>query len=365
MLAYVYLVVTPLGIPGKIFDDVQEKVVDLVNLLQSFIDLIQDAFLDLADAYLRCMYLLIKGIVGGDAESIGQFFKTFFEMMGGILVDFIEEAAKMLLREGSPLHFICEIVDYLVDALCKVLQVKWIPIGMDIHCGGESPTKEEPDKGECSWWPFNGRRGGKAIKHGKDQVHHQSDSNDNKKYDTVGERGPESEFDRINTETGRKYALIETTKPNATTYVGTLTPDYPANARQRTGIQTNEASYLGQKGYVEMQTVDPVLVEAKRKYIESMAPEPKAMPWHFAPRGSFYCDYGRNTEPDECRYLCRDLASQAGHTTDWEDNRFIASRTKQSGYKCGGAAPGCTCNTASNTIKDGHFLQTHYQNEWK
>ena len=330
-------------VPTESFVKVQKAITDLANLAQSFIDLIQDALLDLMDAYTQCVFLLVKGIVGGDGAAIGEFFVKFFEMMGGILTKFIKEAAMMLLRKGSPLHFICKIVDFLVGAICDILTNPWIPTGMDIHCGGK--------KNGCSWWPFNG-----DIEEGEDGQ--EFDGKEDGKYE--GERGPESEFGRINTQTGREYALISTTRTHEE-YVGYINATgFVLDAIQRTEIQTAEVSHLGSKGYVQMHDKDPVLVQQKREYIASLAPEPRAMPFHLERQGRRWCTYGKPATIDQCKHACHDFSALSGYYEGWNDNRLVHT---QSTGGCHGGPPGCSCITIDRILKGPWFKNPKQKDE--
>jgi len=136
-------------IPMGTFLAVQKAVTDLADLFQEFVSLVGDAMLDLLDSLTKCLMLLLQGVLNGNANAIKEFFVVFINAFGKIISQLVISMAQLLLHEDSPFHVICDIVDLVRKGFCTILTEKWIPTGLDIHCGGKT------DK-ECSWWPFNG-----------------------------------------------------------------------------------------------------------------------------------------------------------------------------------------------------------------
>jgi hypothetical protein len=135
-------------LPHADFTVFQDAVRTIVGLAQDFVEIVGEAFFKGVEALFECIFLLIKALLAesGNQELFREFFSTFFNKLGNLAMDFINEMVSLLFAPGTPLNYLCQAVQAIKKGFCSVITSEWVPTGLAIKCGA--------DKSKCSWWPF-------------------------------------------------------------------------------------------------------------------------------------------------------------------------------------------------------------------
>ena len=151
------------NLPDSSFTETQANIMTVVSMAQEFINLFADVFFQGLESFFKCLFLLVKGLMTADSETIKKFFVTLVNEMSSTFTMILNGVVDLLFQEGSPFAPLCKVLDGVQVALCTIVKQKWIPSGFEIHCDGlenglsgatVNGADEEVDK--CSWWPFNG-----------------------------------------------------------------------------------------------------------------------------------------------------------------------------------------------------------------
>ncbi len=137
------------NVPHKSFTDFQEAIVDLIGLIESFAQLLEEAFWRGLEAAFQALFLLIRGLLSGDASQILKFFEFVFKELERFL-KFIAEGVWMLISDpegglGKIVALVCDAINLVKDGVCVVMTTKWLPVGFKILCGSK--------KEKCWWLP--------------------------------------------------------------------------------------------------------------------------------------------------------------------------------------------------------------------
>ena len=135
-------------LPHPSFTDFQKAIITVVELAQDFVEMFQVIFWKGIEILFELVLLLLKGLIEGDADYIREFFVTLFDALGSMAMEVINSVSALLMKEGSPFRFLCNVVDSVRGGICAVAVSDWVPSGMKISCGA--------NKSKCSWWPFPG-----------------------------------------------------------------------------------------------------------------------------------------------------------------------------------------------------------------
>jgi len=137
--------------PGSEFQDFHQAIMLIIKLAQDFIKLFSIYFIKGMELWFKCLFLLIKGLLG-DADSIKMFFVAFFDGVADMLAEIAKGLISIIMQEGSPLRTVidaaCGIAELVREGICTVVEAEWIPTTFKIQCGLGSTKKQ------CDWWPF-------------------------------------------------------------------------------------------------------------------------------------------------------------------------------------------------------------------
>ena len=130
------------------FTEFQAGVIAVVKMAQEFVELFTDIFFEGIESMFKCLFILIKGLMTGDASLLREFFVTLVNELAKNFMALLKGFVGVLFSEGSPLRFMCNIIDTMKSVTCQVLGLSFIPSSLSINCG--------KDRHQCSWWPFSG-----------------------------------------------------------------------------------------------------------------------------------------------------------------------------------------------------------------